>query len=88
MHCSRNCCNPTHYEFGVTYFSLKDGDGDSNVSLSLVWLHAMPQGSVNPININTTVAEGTQSKVVGDVSKQAVLDAAVKDSNLYRLQCH
>ena len=40
----------------------------------------MPQGSANPININTTVAEGIQSKV-GDVSKQAVLDAAVKDSN-------
>lgn len=62
------------------YFSLKDGDGFKRFSLSAGWLHAMPQGSVNPININTTVAEGTQSKV-GDVSKQAVLDAAVKDSN-------
>lgn len=62
------------------YFSLKDGDGFKRFSLSAGWLHAMPQGSANPININTTVAEGTQSKV-GDVSKQAVLDAAVKDSN-------
>ncbi|ESK54265.1 MAG: OmpW family protein [Moraxellaceae bacterium] len=62
------------------YFSLKDGDGFKRFSVSAGWLHAMPQGSANPININTTVAEGTQSKV-GDVSKQAVLDAAVKDSN-------
>jgi outer membrane protein W len=62
------------------YFSLKDGDGFKRFSLSAGWLHAMPQGSANPININTTVAEGIQSKV-GDVSKQAVLDAAVKDSN-------
>lgn len=62
------------------YFSLKDGDGFKRFSLSAGWLHAMPQGSANPININTTVAGGTQSKV-GDVSKQAVLDAAVKDSN-------
>ena len=62
------------------YFSLKDGDGFKRFSVSAGWLHAMPQGSANPININTTVAEGIQSKV-GDVSKQAVLDAAVKDSN-------
>ena len=34
----------------------------------------MPQGSGNPVNINTSVAEGTKSKV-GDVSTKAVLDA-------------
>ncbi|CAG2159483.1 unnamed protein product [Oppiella nova] len=44
------------------------------------WLHAMPQGNANPIKVNTAVAEGTQSKV-GDISKKAVLDAAVKESN-------
>lgn len=49
-------------------------------SISAGWLHAMPQGSGNPFNNQTAVAEGTQSKV-GEVSKSAVLDAAVKDSN-------
>ncbi|MFV5516443.1 OmpW/AlkL family protein [Acinetobacter gerneri] len=62
------------------YFSLKDGDGFKRFSISAGWLHAAPQGSANPVNINTKVAEGTQSKV-GDVSKQSVLSAAVKDSN-------
>lgn len=62
------------------YFSLKDGDGFKRFSVSAGWLHAMPQGNANPIKVNTAVAEGTQSKV-GDISKKAVLDAAVKESN-------
>ncbi|ENW04205.1 OmpW/AlkL family protein [Acinetobacter beijerinckii] len=62
------------------YFSLKDGDGFKRFSVSAGWLHAMPQGSANPVNINTTVAEGTKAKV-GDVSKQAVLNAADRSSN-------
>ncbi len=56
------------------YFSFKDGDGFKRFSVSAGWLHAMPQGSANPVNINTSVAEGTTSKV-GDVSTKAVLDA-------------
>lgn len=62
------------------YFSLKDGDGFKRFSVSAGWLHAMPQGNANAFNVNTAVAEGTKSKV-GDVSKQAVLGAAVKESN-------
>lgn len=62
------------------YFSLKDGDGFKRFSVSAGWLHAAPQGSANPLNNSTAVAEGTKSKV-GNVSKSAVLDAAVKSSN-------
>jgi hypothetical protein len=40
----------------------------------------MPQGKANNVNVNTSIAEGTTAKV-GEVSKDAVLDAAVKDSN-------
>ncbi|WP_436862390.1 OmpW/AlkL family protein [Acinetobacter haemolyticus] len=74
------CALPTLSFADSPYFSLKDGDGFKRFSVSAGWLHAMPQGSANPININTSVAEGTQS-TVGSVSKQAVLDAAVKESN-------
>ncbi len=68
------CALPTLTFADSPYFSLKDGDGFKRFSVSAGWLHAMPQGSANPININTSVAEGTQSKV-GDVSTTAVLDA-------------
>lgn len=56
------------------YFSLKDGDGFKRFSVSAGWLHAMPQGNGNPININTSVAEGTKSKV-GDIRVDSVLGA-------------
>lgn len=72
---------PTHSFAESPYFSLKDGDGFKRFSISAGWLHAIPQGSANPININTSVAEGTSSKV-GSVSKQAVLDAADRASNV------
>lgn len=62
------------------YFSFKDGDGFKRFSASIGWLHAMPQGKANNVNVNTSIAEGTTAKV-GEVSKDAVLDAAVKDSN-------
>lgn len=65
---------PTVTSAASPYFSLKDGDGFKRFSVSAGWLHAMPQGSGNPVNINTSVAEGTKSKV-GDVSTKAVLDA-------------
>jgi len=74
------CTLPTSAFADSPYFSLKDGDGFKRFSISAGWLHAMPQGSANPVNINTSVAEGTTSKV-GEVSKQAVLDAAERDSN-------
>ncbi|MCH7314358.1 OmpW family outer membrane protein [Acinetobacter sp. ANC 3882] len=74
------CALPTVVFADSPYFSLKDGDGFKRFSVSAGWLHAMPQGSANPVNINTSVAEGTTSKV-GDVSKQAVLAAADRDSN-------
>ncbi len=65
---------PTFTYAASPYFSFKDGDGFKRFSVSAGWLHAMPQGSGNPVNINTSVAEGTTSKV-GDVSTKAVLDA-------------
>lgn len=68
---------PTVTSAASPYFSLKDGDGFKRFSVSAGWLHAMPQGSGNPVNINTSVAEGTKSKV-GDVSTKAVLDASIK----------
>ncbi|NNP68817.1 hypothetical protein A7P55_02850 [Acinetobacter sp. Ac_5812] len=74
------CALPTLTFADSPYFSLKDGDGFKRFSVSAGWLHAMPQGSANPVNINTSVAEGTKAKV-GDVSKQAVLAAADRDSN-------
>lgn len=74
------CALPTLTFADSPYFSLKDGDGFKRFSVSVGWLHAMPQGSANPVNINTSVAEGTKAKV-GDVSKQAVLAAADRDSN-------
>lgn len=61
------------------YFSLKDGDGFKRFSVSAGWLHAMPQGSANPININTSVAEGTSSKI-GDVSTDSVKGAIDRSS--------
>jgi hypothetical protein len=66
--CSVLFALPTFTFADSPYFSLKDGDGFKRFSVSAGWLHAMPQGS-NPININTSVAEGTKSKV-GDVSKK------------------
>uniref|UniRef100_UPI0030F38A03 OmpW/AlkL family protein n=1 Tax=Acinetobacter sp. HZNU-JH01 TaxID=3136280 RepID=UPI0030F38A03 len=68
------CALPTLTFADSPYFSLKDGDGFKRFSVSAGWLHAMPQGSANPININTSVAEGTKTQV-GDVSTKAVLDA-------------
>ncbi|MDV7603294.1 OmpW family outer membrane protein [Acinetobacter baumannii] len=65
---------PTVTSAASTYFSLKDGDGFKRFSVSAGWLHAMPQGSGNPVNINTSVAEGTKSKV-GDVTVDSVLGA-------------
>ncbi|HAV5378463.1 OmpW family protein [Acinetobacter baumannii] len=65
---------PTVTSAASPYFSLKDGDGFKRFSVSAGWLHAMPQGSGNPVNINTSVAEGTKSKV-GDVTVDSVLGA-------------
>ncbi|TPU43295.1 OmpW family protein [Acinetobacter baumannii] len=65
---------PTVTSAASPYFSLKDGDGFKRFSVSAGWLHAMPQGSGNPVNINTSVEEGTKSKV-GDVTVDSVLGA-------------
>ena len=42
-------------------------------SVSAGWLHVMPQGKANTFNINTDVANGTQSKV-GMIKGQTILD--------------
>ena len=55
------------------YFSLKDGDGFKRFSLSAGWLHAMPQGKPNGVNINTSVNKGDYA--VGDVQLETVTNA-------------
>lgn len=62
------------------YFSLQDGQDFKRFSISAGWLHAMPQGTANPFQIDTSLTEGSRSKV-GNVSKQAVLNAADRNSN-------
>lgn len=57
-----------------SYFSLKDGDGFKRFSVSVGALHVMPQGSTQPININTAVKEGERTKV-GNVMVDSVLNA-------------
>jgi len=55
------------------YFSLKDGDGFKRFSVSAGWLHAMPQGNPNGVNINTSVKKGDYA--VGDVQLDTVTNA-------------
>ncbi|SPL72640.1 OmpW/AlkL family protein [Acinetobacter stercoris] len=43
-------------------------------SISAGWLHVMPQGNANPFNINTAVANGTNS-TVGAISPNGFLNA-------------
>lgn len=54
-------------------FSLQDGDGFKRFALSAGWLHVMPQGKANPVNINTSIAENTSAKV-GEVKASTVLN--------------
>lgn len=56
------------------YFSLKDGDGFKRFSISAGPLYVKPTGKGQPIRVNTSVAEGTKTKV-GDVKGDSVLDA-------------
>lgn len=72
---------PTFTYAASPYFSFKDGDGFKRFSVSAGWLHAMPQGSTNPVNINTSVDEGTSSQV-GDVSTTAVLNAIDRNQSI------
>lgn len=55
------------------YFSLKDGDGFKRFSVSAGWLHAMPQGNPNGVNINTSVKKGDYA--VGNVQLDTVTNA-------------
>lgn len=54
-------------------FSIHDGDGFKRFSVSAGWLHVMPQGKANPVNINTAIAENT-STTVGEVKASTVLN--------------
>lgn len=47
---------------GVTQIAAADGNF-KRFSVSAGWMHVMPQGKANPFNIDTAVANGTQSKV-------------------------
>jgi outer membrane protein W len=58
------------------YFSFKDGDGFKRFSVSAGWLHAMPQGSANPVKVNTAAKKGTYK--VGDVQLDTVNEAIAK----------
>lgn len=61
------------------YFSLKDGDGFKRFSVSVGALHVMPQGKAQPININTAVAEGENTRV-GDISMNSVIDNLTEEN--------
>ncbi|TCM65238.1 outer membrane protein W [Acinetobacter calcoaceticus] len=76
----------SHADTESADFKVSEQPEFKRFSISAGWLHAMPQGSANAFNNSTLVAEGTQSKV-GEVSKDAVLSAAVRSSNptLYEL---
>ncbi|RZG76313.1 OmpW/AlkL family protein [Acinetobacter sp. WCHAc060025] len=56
------------------YFSFKDGDGFKRFSVSVGALYVKPTGKAQPIQINTSVAEGEKTKV-GDVKMDSVLGA-------------
>lgn len=56
------------------YFSFKNGDDFKRFSVSAGWLHAIPQGKANPLNINTPVADGTVANV-GNVQVDSVRNA-------------
>lgn len=73
-------CALTLPNLGYAQSTIEQGKSFKRFSISAGWLHAMPQGSGNPLNNQTAVSEGMRSSV-GDVSKSAVLDAAVKESN-------
>lgn len=58
---------------GVTQIAAADGNF-KRFSVSAGWMHVMPQGKANPFNIDTAVANGTQSKV-GTISPEGFLKA-------------
>lgn len=63
---------------GVTQIAAADGNF-KRFSVSAGWMHVMPQGKANPFNINTAVANGTQSKV-GAISPEGFLSAIDPDA--------
>ncbi|NAR17913.1 OmpW family protein [Acinetobacter haemolyticus] len=72
------CTLPTLTFADSPYFSLKDGDGFKRFSVSVGALYVKPTGKAQPIQVNTAIANGEQSKV-GDVSIKTVKDSISKD---------
>lgn len=68
------CALPTITFADSPYFSLKDGDGFKRFSVSVGALYVKPTGKAQPIHVNTSIAEGTQTRV-GDVKADSVLNA-------------
>lgn len=58
------------------YFSLQDGENFKRFSISAGWLHAMPQGNANPVQVTTAAKSGTYG--VGDVNLDTVNNAVAK----------
>ncbi|XID75552.1 OmpW family protein [Alkanindiges sp. WGS2144] len=57
----------------ASWFSFKEGDGFRRFSVSAGWLHVMPQGKPNNININiNTVVEEGRSTGIGDIRYQDI----------------
>lgn len=54
------------------YFSLKSGKDFKRFSVSAGWLHAMPQGSANPVNVGTAAINGKYD--VGEVRTDTVTE--------------
>lgn len=63
---------PTTYA-DTPLFSFNSGSDFKRFSLSAGWLHAMPQGKANPVNVRTSAKNGTYR--VGDVQIDSVTNA-------------
>jgi outer membrane protein W len=68
-------CQPVFADSSL--FSIQDGDGFKRFAVSAGWLHVMPQGKPNNLNINTAVPPGRETGVgeinVSDITENADL---------------
>ncbi|KAF1026046.1 MAG: hypothetical protein GAK29_01545 [Acinetobacter bereziniae] len=70
---------PVNSYANSSYFSLRSDEGFNRFSVSAGWLHTTSQGKPNAFLVNTAVNGGNYG--IGEVSKDKVLDVAVRKSN-------
>lgn len=66
-------CQPALAESSL--FSIQDGDGFKRFAVSAGWLHVMPQGNPNNLNITTAVPRGRETGV-GEIRVKDITDNA------------